>query len=184
MIHTLPKEIQNKIFLYVGGKISRDDVASKVMSRKIGKSLENVSIDHLLQDNETLPPYIWWSDHLWNMPELYQITKSDRWCKDLFEFVVRNRRGMCPRELPLFLVYCWEIVYYLKDDRDMTHYGGDIDMLIARRFVERMYWATPWVLRERRNKTQIFYIDYDKFSTTYKNWTPWDDTQRCLREYL
>ena len=154
------------------------------MSMKIGKKLEDVSIDHLLQGSETLPPYIWWSDNLWNMPELYQITKSDRWCKDLFEFVVKDRRGMCPREVPLFLVYCWEIVYYLKDDKNMNHYGGDVNMLIAQRFVKSIYRTTPWVLRERRNRTQIFYIDYHKFFTSYKAWIPWDDTQRCLKDYL
>ena len=37
MIHTLPRYIQNKIFFYVGSEITKDDVAGKIMSMKIGK---------------------------------------------------------------------------------------------------------------------------------------------------
>ena len=196
MIDTLPKDIQNKIFFYVGGNITRDDVAAKIMSMKIGKRL---NIERLNRDREqaeelstwqhggvapsALPPYIWWYETLWNMPQLYQITKSDRWCKDLFEFVVRDRMGMCPRELPLFLIYCWEIMYYLKND-DIDYYGARVTQWIAQRFVKSIYRTTPWVLRKRRSQLQIHFIDYDKFSAAYKHWIPWDDTQRYLKDYL
>ena len=167
MIRTLPNEIQNKIFYYVPGYISTQDLMRIITIRKL-KSI--------------LPLNIWWRN-IWSERLLYKISNTKNWCNYVFYVITHNRKGLSPDEMVFFLLCCWEIVYYLHNE-STSHYGASVNVHIANNFLRYMYRDTPWVLRKRRQKTQIHYITYSQFSDTYKKWKGWDETQKNLVHYL
>ena len=171
MIQTLPYEIQNKIFYYVPGYISKHDLIGKITMMKLKELF-----------HKQLPDYIWWRN-IWTETLFYNISSIQKWCNYLFFVTIHERKGMCPNELVFFLTCCWELVYHLHDE-SIEHYGYDVNIHIANHFLRYMYRDTPWVLRKRRQNRQIHYITYEQFTDTYKKWKGWDETQKCLVQYL
>ena len=107
MIDTLPKEIQNKIFYYIGGDVTENDILFQKKFIKTKKRVNEYGRLNMQSFN------LGWKvmSHTISRRLLTELTKAhdehSDWCKVLFYHIKRDRTGITIGELIEYLMFCF-----------------------------------------------------------------------------
>jgi hypothetical protein len=179
MIATLPREIQNKIFFYIGGDITEEDI---FFQKKFIQTKKKVCEYGRLN----IPSF----NLGWNMPAhkisrklLTELTKvyygDSDWCKVLFYRTKRARSGITIGELIEYLMFCFYYVCELNTDEVLVVHGDDHVLnrsrfyMLAQKFLDHGACSRG---RSETNQAKLIrlsggnLVKYHILKTVYRQW--------------
>lgn len=197
MIDTLPTEIQNKIFYYIGGDITDNDILFQkkfIETKTRVRRVCRLYIPYMASLN------IGWNveDHTMSRKLLTECTKAhygdSDWCKVVFYNMKKGRQGITVGEIIEYLVFCFYNVVHIHEEESMTDEYTHIMSrnrfyMLAQKFLDHGACSRG---RRETNQAKLIRLSggnlvrYSTLKTVYQQWIvfcqKWN--QQALRDRI